>query len=1211
MKNQSVPIQTGSSTKLSKKVSSITQLLRQPSWQTKLVSAFVLSGAIFTFSNMCALAQNITLDGTLAPQETLTGPNYLIPQRAGRTVGNNLFQSFGKFNLDTGEVAKFESSASIRNILARVTGGSLSSINGLIQIQGSNANLFLLNPNGIIFGPNAQLDIRGSFLASTANSFVFQNGSEFSAIHPQPPDLLAINVPIGLQYGGQQPGAIRLEGSLAVDPAKTITLVGGPITIQGQSNPDNPDFRSLKALGGQINLGGVLGAGIVGLNGDGNLLSLNFPENIARSDISLVNSALSVKGNDRGGVEIYARNLQVSSTTIDAGIGAGLGSTASQAGDINLNTTETTTIGPLANIGNSVYFGATGDGGNIKVETGSLFLTDGGSIGTFTDGNGNAGSIKINARNTVIIDGVSLFTFVDPDPDIGLQNIIVFSTVYSYSGEEGRGGNIDITARSLKVSGGGTVESSANRRDGGKITINVNDAVVIDNAGADSTIPVYARGTSSILSYTAWQREGRGGDIDINAGSLLISNGAQLFANKRGQGDGGNVNITTRSLTLSNGGVLSARAEYGQGNAGTISINADDTVSINGIGSENKLSGIFNNILRESEGKAGGINITTGSLFLADGAFLSSRTFGQGDAGNITINARDNVLLTGRIIEGVLRSSAIISEVKQTGNGRGGDISITTGSFFLSEGASIGSATLGQGDAGNITINARDTISLIGRMDIFGQTGNYIASNVETSGTGKGGNLQIATGSLFLSNGTELQALTRGNGDAGNITINARDAVVIDGVGVSGFSSGLFTSAELGALGQGRAITVNTPLLRLSNGGVINARTLNNKPGGNITINADTFEAINGGQVITTTYDSGQAGNIILNVTDKITLSGSDPTYKNRIFQFAQGNPDNTGAASGLYANTTPGSTGNAGSIFIDPRTVLVQDGAIIAVNSQGSGQGGDIDIRAGKLTLDNQSLISAETASNQGGNINFNSNLLLLRRGAQISTNAGTEQQGGDGGNININSKFLVAAPNENSDITANAFNGAGGKIQINATNIFGIAPLSRQDLERLRPLDLDPYQLPSNDITAVSQANPSLSGTIQINTPDADPSRGLVQLSTNVVDVSGQIANGCTPGSRQSQSSFTATGRGGLPISPNQPLQDVSMLSEWVRVTQKPATSNQVQVTPILAKSATQIVEAQGWVVDGNGDIKLVAYSPQVNLRSSWQASVSCPTF
>jgi filamentous hemagglutinin family protein len=104
----------------------------------------------------------------------------------------------------------FANPIGIENILTRVTGGNSSNILGKLGVLGG-ANLFLLNPNGILFGANSSLDIQGSFLASTASSFTFPDGSEFRATNPQVPPLLTISVPLGLQYGSN-PGAFRYRG---------------------------------------------------------------------------------------------------------------------------------------------------------------------------------------------------------------------------------------------------------------------------------------------------------------------------------------------------------------------------------------------------------------------------------------------------------------------------------------------------------------------------------------------------------------------------------------------------------------------------------------------------------------------------------------------------------------------------------------------------------------------------------------------------------------------------------------------------------------------------------------------------------------------------------------------------------------------------------------------------------------------------------------
>lgn len=236
-----------------------------------------------------ATAQNITLDGTLGQAETLKGENYIIPQSAGQTVGNNLFHSFGKFNLNSNETAIFQSNPNIQNILSRVTGGNQSLIDGLIRTQ-SGVNLFLLNPSGIIFGQNARLDVGGSFVGSTANALQFGNIGFFSATNKNIPSaLLTINpsalffnqinaAPIvnnSIAPAGRDPSRFNTSG-LRVADGQSLLLVGGDININN---------GRLNAFGGRVELGGLAGQGTVGLNVDDKNLSLSFPDGVTRADV--------------------------------------------------------------------------------------------------------------------------------------------------------------------------------------------------------------------------------------------------------------------------------------------------------------------------------------------------------------------------------------------------------------------------------------------------------------------------------------------------------------------------------------------------------------------------------------------------------------------------------------------------------------------------------------------------------------------------------------------------------------------------------------------------------------------------------------------------------------------------------------------------------------------------------------------------------------
>jgi large exoprotein involved in heme utilization and adhesion len=524
--------------------------------------------------------------------------------------------------------------------------------------------------------------------------------------------------------------------------------------------------------------------------------------------------------------------------------------------------------------------------------------------------------------------------------------------------------------------------------------------------------------------------------------------------------------------------------------------------------------------------------------------------------------------------------------VDENAIGDGGKINITTGSLFVTAGAQVGASTEGQGNAGSVNINARDTVVFDGKG---GNADRGAFSLVGKTGIGNGGNINITTGSLSVTAGARVGASTFGQGKAGSVNIVARDTVAFEGVGSKGgYSSGAFTNVQGTGVGGGD-INITTGLLFVSNDAVVSARTRGQGNAGNITVRANTLEAVNGGQVLTTSSSTGKAGDINLNVTHSITLSGSDPTYSDRLAKFGPDIVDNVSPASGLFANTSSTSTNRGGDLKINTGQLIVRDAAQVSVKSEGTGNAGNLNVTANSVLLDNGGQLIAETASGGDGNIELQvEDLLLMRRNSLISAQAFNN---GNGGNITIKPGLIVAIPAENSDIVADAQQGKGGNINITTQGIFG--------------LEFRPQGTPLSDITASS--NIGLSGTVNITRLDVDPSQGLATLPTNLVDRTNQIDQGCSAGGANRENKFTVTGRGGLPSTPTEILSPDMVQDDFGTLADKNRPASQ-SLKPSPTTVPKQLIEAQGWVLDDKGVVTLVAQASTVTPHSPALTPAPC---
>jgi large exoprotein involved in heme utilization and adhesion len=753
-----------------------------------------------------------------------------------------------------------------------------------------------------------------------------------------------------------------------------------------------------------------------------------------------------------------------------------------------------------------------GGGGNVRIFAKDIDLQGAGSfIATGIDpGLGSptaqAGDIKLDATGKVTISAGNIFNQVA-------------------AGEIGNGGNIEIKTGNLAMTDRAKLAASTfGQGDAGSIKITATGNISFDGFGS---------GAGSIVGQEA---VGKGGSIEIITGSLTMTNGAALFASTGGQGDAGKVKITaagnisfdssssafssvgegavgnsggieirTGNLAVTNGAQLTA-STFGQGDAGSIKIAAAGDILFDG-------GNAFSNVEQGAVGKGGNIELTTGNLAVTNRAELTAITFGQGDAGSIKIAAAGDILFDGGIAYSTVEPGAV---------GKGGNIELTTGNLAVTNTAKLAVSTLGQGDAGSIKITAAGNILFDG---IKNGVSSGAFNTVEQGAVGKGGNIEITTGNLTVTNAALLDASTNGQGDAGSIKITATGDILFDG-SKDGFNTGAGNVVRQGAVGKGGGLEITTGNLALTNGAGLTASTA--------------------GQ--------GDAGNIKITATGDISIDGS-------------GN----GESSGVFNNVLGAvSKRKGGDIEINARNLSITNGGAVTTGSLfGNGNGGSIFINTNQLTLNNSAIIESLSLRGIGGDINIaTKDYLLIRNDSSIQTDSLSSDNNGNGGNIIINSPLIIATPG-NNDISANASAGNGGKLKITSQGLFGI---------QYRPKGQESPL--TNDITSSSEFGQN--GIVNINTPGTDPGRDSTELPNTTTDASNQISQTCSTNNRQNK--LTVAGRGGLPPNADDLLTPNIVWRDARATNSQPAISS-------VTTPASPAPPAVGWLLDGKGKVTLVA--------------------
>ncbi len=831
------------------------------------------------------LFAEISTDGTVGAAQTLNGPDYAIPETLGTIRGSNLFHSFDKFSIKREESATFTGSDSIKNVISRVTGGEKSEIDGTLRSNVGKADFYFINPNGVVFGENAKIDVPAAFHASTGNELKFKDSASFKASKTEQSTLTQA-APEAFGFLGTQSASIEINGStLQFKPESKVSLTSSKdITIKGTEKETTTGAETKQAS--LVNAGGEI-------------------ELKVKGDLLMDNAIVESSGNGGGKIGLKAENAKLNMSKIRAD--------------------------------NTGYKNS--DGG-INVDVDKMFeLINGSYMSSSTWSKGNAGSIKIKAesmkidrQNSKTFTGLTSSAEEHSSGKAGTVEIAVEknleiingSTIGSGTFSKGDGGNIKIRSANLKIDGQGSnyftgVASSAEPKsegNAGMIEIKVSELLELLN-GAIIRSSTFSKGDAGDLKITASNMKIDG----KNSRYLTCISSSSEEINSKGKSGTIEINISKILEVLNGGQILSET--WSKGDSGNVKINAGN-LKINGQGSR-YFTGVATSSEPNSEGNAGTIEITVASILeLLKGGTIASSTWSKGDAGSIKIKA-DGMKIDS---QNSADFTGIASSSEKNSEGRAGIIKITVNEFLeMINGCEIRSSAFSKGDAGDVKLY----------LDTLIVDSSWISSDAYSSSTGYVGNIEINSDSIILLNGRGIsieahQTLPEeklADMPEKSITLNTNRLIIQSESKVTSESTKNVPASD---------ININADTIYLHDGLITTSVEGTNGDGGNITINneadpADILVMKNGFIQANSKAKGGTGGRITINA-DRL-LKESDATLeiggdeiqqfqagsKRNIIQAAapEGNPKNDDIKSPTVPIDIGGSIINADSKIAKP----------------------------------------------------------------------------------------------------------------------------------------------------------------------------------------------------------------------------------------------------------------------------------------------------
>ncbi|MDM8524061.1 filamentous hemagglutinin N-terminal domain-containing protein [Desulfococcaceae bacterium HSG8] len=899
--------------------------------------------------------RGIQLDGTLgnAGKLDLPGPDYDIKAEYGQQAGTNLFHSFHRFNIHSDETATFSGPSSVQNIISRVTGGDPSWIDGELRSDIAGADLYLLNPAGVMFGPGASLDLGGSFHVSTADYLRLGENERFYTT-PHADDVLSADAPVAFGFLDGHVGQITYEGrgeiteqesednpaGIRVKEGRSISLIGGDIEITRGAYYETYETDE----GGNLiyeqetdELGDP--AYEIETDADGELIYDEDGRPLYKLDET--GEYIPIYVYDEDGNPIPVMKTEHPGDVASLGGRINIASVASEGevipteSDLKVTSSEKGDI-TIRDMASADVSGIRGGGGSIFIRGGRFELADS-RVTSYTWGDRDGGEIDIQAdnsdvQNSIIATGTE---GIGKSGDIVLKSAdtlkVSKSSVYASSFGEEDCGNIEIEARQINLTDGASVSSDTyGFGQGGDIVIKAADTLILSGLNEE--------GEGTVISSDSEEyAEGNAGRIAINAGQITLTDGALVSSDTYGFGQGGAIVIKAEeTLGLSEGSKIFATSQKEEVNINT--------------------------------GNAGHIEIEARRIMLKDKSQINVSTFGSGEGGTVTVRAADALTFSDGSEDGDPGGIFANSEFEEGDGGSAGDIRIDARQITITDWLEISSTTKGYGNGGAITVNVDDTlkISASDTSSVSPNCGIFAKSNGISAESGSGAGMDISARTILLSGKRAAISASTYGGDAGDIRLTS-DQLKLDN-GASVFSASYENSGDAGT------ITVNAAdSIRMTGNSKLSTSTDGEGDAGDISLTADRLELDNGASVFSESlYDEngGEAGTITVKAADSVRLTGNSKLTT-----------EARGAGGGIISV-------NAGN------EIYLVNGRITSSVKQGKGKGGDVTTSSGFVIL-NHGNITANAEEGDGGAIFIRTENYIISSDSKVTASS---ERGNDG---------------------------------------------------------------------------------------------------------------------------------------------------------------------------------------------------------------------